>query len=472
MKKRLLSAFMALALCLTLLPAPAWAEEADAPEGGAPAADEQPAVQSEPAPQAVQAAEAAVAEVDGVNYDDIQKAFEKVKQSNGGTLKLLASCETPNTNQRFDISGNYTLDLNGCMLKGQLYLSKTSTSLTVKDSGTGGKIQATSGWSPLWVDGGTVTIESGTLATEKENVQALVFGDKDACKTLTITGGSFKTGYVYIGYDSGETVISGGAFHELRVNGDSKRVTLSGGTFDTVTRRKSGSTIAPTDLLADGYAFVDRDTGAEVSTLQEAALTNVKVVSQETVNALASLTVDGNETLYGTFEKALEAAQKTQGGTLTLLNHVTTTQSDINSGTFTLDLNGQTLTGEYYNTLVVFGGSLTIQDSKGGVISSTISDGRAVLCCGGNVTILGGSFPSALYWESGTVSLRGGEFRSLDSKAGSWLSAIPEGKALEKNDDHSVVDASAKTIHTATGFYGRPRTRLAGGQMCLRTGTH
>ena len=493
MKKRLLSAFMALALCLTLLPTAALAEEnttepstqlteptpvpqepktpdqgentetPDQPEEPSqdepPAADEQPGVQSEPAPQAaVQAAEVpaenAVAQVGNVNYANITDAFDAVKQSNGGTLKLLANCETPNTNQRFDISGNYTLDLNGCMLKGQLYLSKTSTSLTVKDSGTGGKIQATSGWSPLWVDGGTVTIESGTLATEKENVQALVFGDKDACKALTITGGSFKTGYVYIGYDGGKTVISGGAFHELRVNGDySKRVTLSGGTFDTVMRRKSGSTIAPTDLLADGYAFVDRDTGAEVSTLQEAALTNVKVVSQETVNALASLTVDGNETLYGTFEKALEAAQKTQGGTLTLLNHVTTTQSDINSGTFTLDLNGQTLTGEYYNTLVVFGGSLTIQDSKGGVISSTISDGRAVLCCGGNVTILGGSFPSALYWESGTVSLRGGEFRSLDSKAGFWLSAIPEGKALEKNDDHSVVDASARTIHTATGFY-------------------
>ena len=34
MKKRVLSMFMALALCLTLLPAPAWAAEADAPEGG------------------------------------------------------------------------------------------------------------------------------------------------------------------------------------------------------------------------------------------------------------------------------------------------------------------------------------------------------------------------------------------------------------------------------------------------------
>ena len=458
MKKRVLSMFMALALCLTLLPAPARAEEADAPEGGAPAADEQPAVQSEPAPQAaeaaVQAAEVAVAQVGNVNYANITDAFAAVKQSNGGTLTLLADCRTPNTSEEFDISGNYTLDLNGCTLTGRLYLSETSTSLTVKDSGTNGKIQATGSWSPLWVYGGDVTIESGTLATQIDNAQALVFGDNDACKTLTITGGSFETGYVNIGASGGTTVITDGAFHELRVNGDySKRVTLSGGTFDTVKRRKNGSTIAPKDLLADGYAFVDRDTGAEVSTLQEAALTNVKVVSQETVNALASLTVDGNETLYGTFEKALEAAQKTQGGTLTLLNHVTTTQSDINSGTFTLDLNGQTLTGEYYNTLVVFGGSLTIQDSKGGVISSTISDGRAVLCCGGNVTILGGSFPSALYWESGTVSLRGGEFRSLDSKAGSWLSAIPEGKALEKNDDHSVVDASAKTIHTATGFY-------------------
>ena len=501
MKKRLLSAFMALALCLTLLPAPARAEEnttepstqlteptpvpqepktpdqgentetpdqpeepsQDEPPAGAdaPAQDEAPtvepeppAVQSEPAPQAAAvqaAAEAAVAQVDGVNYGNIQEAFDAVKQANGGTLTLLADCKTPDTSKQFDISGNYTLDLNSCTLTGWLYLNETSTSLTVKDSGTGGKIQATADWSPLWVDGGTVTIESGTLATETEKGKALVFGYTAACGTLTIKGGVFKTGYVQIGDTGGTTVITGGAFHDLRVNGDySNRVTLSGGTFDTVTRRKSGSTIAPTDLLADGYAFVDRNTGAEVSTSQKAALTNVKVVSQETVNALASLTVNGTATPYGTFEKALDAAQE-QGGTLTLLNHVTTTQTDINSGTFTLDLNGHTLTSEYYNTLVVFGGSLTIQDSKGGVISSTISDGRAVYCCGGNVTILGGSFPSALYWESGTVSLRGGAFRSLDSKAGSWLSAIPEGKALER--DGQITDASAKELITEDGFY-------------------
>ena len=456
MKKRILSAFMALALCLTLLPTAAWAEETDAPEGGAPAADEQPAVQSEPAPQAaVQAAEVpaenAVAQVGNVNYANITDAFAAVKK-NGGTLTLLANCITPDTSKRFDISGNYTLDLNSCTLTGQLYLSETSTSLTVKDSGTGGKIQATAGWSPLWANGGNVTIESGTLATQNENAQALVFGDNDACKTLTITGGSFETGYVNIGASGGKTVISDGAFHELRVNGDSKRVTLSGGTFDTVMRRKNGSTIAPTDLLADGYTFVDRDTGAEVSTSQEAALTNVKVVSEKTANASASLTVDGTETTYGTFEEALTAAQQPQGGTLTLLNNVNlVTQVYVNSGTFTLDLNGHTLTSADFNTMIVNGGSMTIQDSAGNGKLGNSKDDTAVWCGGGTVTVLSGSITSKLFWESGTVSLQGGAFRSLDSKAGSWLSAIPERKALVR--DGQITDASANTIHTAAGFY-------------------
>ena len=454
MKKRLLSAFMALALCLTLLPAPAWAEEADAPEGGAPAADEQPAVQSEPAPQAAEVpAENAVAQVGNVNYANITDAFDAVKQSNGGTLTLLANCKTPNTSEKFDISGNYTLDLNGCTLTGWLNLSETSMSLTVKDSGTNGKIQATGSWPALWADGGDVTIESGTLATETETGKALVFGYKAACGTLTIKGGGFETGYVQIGDTGGTTVITGGAFHDLRVNGDySKRVTLSGGTFDTV-KRYNGSTIAPTDLLADGYTFVDRDTGAEVSTSQEAALTNVKVVSEKTANASASLTVDGTETPYGTFEEALTAAQQTRGGTLTLLNNVNlVTQVYVDSGTFTLDLNGHTLTSADFNTMIVSGGSMTIQDSAGnGKLGNSSKDDTAVWCGGGTVTVLSGSITSKLFWESGTVSLQGGAFRSLKRTDGSWLSAIPEGKALERNGQ--ITDASANELITEDGFY-------------------
>ncbi|WP_418728385.1 S-layer homology domain-containing protein [Dysosmobacter sp.] len=456
MKKRVLSMFMALALCLTLLPTAAWAEETDAPEGGAPAADEQPAVQSEPAPQAaVQAAEVpaenAVAQVGNVNYANITDAFAAVKE-NGGTLTLLADCKTPNTSEQFDISGNYTLDLNGCTLTACLALKTKESNLTIQDSKDGGKLQAPDNWDTLSVSAGNATIKSGTLASSS-GASPITFGDWEDCGTLNIEGGSFETGYVYIGSSGGKTVISGGNFHELRVNkarGKKSNVSISGGTFDTVTLNGD---ITKEDILASGYTFVYQSDSSAASTL-----TNVKVVSQETANALVSLTVDGKTVPYSTFEKALTAAQE-QGGTLTLLNNVTLAEiAYVNSGTFTLDLNGHTLTSGAANTMVVRGGSVTIQDSTGdGVISNTNSDvyANAVWCDSGNVTILGGSFPSKLYWESGTVSLRGGAFRSLDmdSKAGSWLSAIPEGKALEKEDDHSVVDASAKTISTPTGFY-------------------
>ena len=445
---------MALALCLTLLPAPAWAEEADAPEGGAPAADEQPAVQSEPAPQAaVQAAEVpaenAVAQVGNVNYANITDAFAAVKE-NGGTLTLLANCELPytagNRPSGYDASGSYTLDLNGHTLNAWLDLKTKESNLTIQDSKGGGKLQAPGNWNALSVNAGSATIKSGTLASSSKG-SLITFGDWEDCGTLNIEGGSFETGRVYIGYDSGKTVISGGAFHELqvcKVDDKKSNVSISGGTFDTVTLKYG---ITKEDILASGYTFVNQSDNSAAS-----ALTNVKVVSEKTVNALASLTVNGTETPYSSFENALDAAQRTQGGTLTLLNDVTTTQTDINSGTFTLDLNGHTLTSGYNATLVVRGGgSLTIQDSAGGGVISTSSDGNAVWCGGGNVTILGGSFPSALHWESGTVSLQGGAFRSLDSKAGSWLSAIPEGKALER--DGQITDASAKTIIAPTGFY-------------------
>ena len=445
---------MALALCLTLLPAPAWAAEADAPEGGAPAADEQPGVQSEPAPQAaVQAAEVpaenAVAQVGNVNYANITDAFDAVK-SNGGTLKLLENCKLPytagNRPSGYDASGSYTLDLNGHMLNAWLDLKTKESNLTIQDSKGGGKLQAPGDWDALTVDAGNATIKSGTLASGSKG-SPISFGDWGDCGTLNIEGGSFETGCVHIGYDGGKTVISDGAFHELQVYkvGDKKsNVSISGGTFDTVTLNPG---ITEEDILASGYTFVYQSDGSAASTL-----TNVKVVSQETANALVSLTVDGTETPYRSFEKALTAAQE-RGGTLTLLNHVTLAkQVFVNSGTFTLDLNGHTLTSEGFNTMIVNGGSMTIQDSAGnGKLGNSSKDGNAVWCVDGTVTVLSGSITSKLVWESGTVSLQGGAFRSLNRTDGSWLSAIPERKALVRNGQ--ITDASTDELIPEDGFY-------------------
>ena len=111
MKKRLLSLCLTAALCLTLLPTAAWAEEADPPDGqvveasssddtekqdAAAEADEPedtaPAMQKAPAPTAAQSAEN-VAEVTSggttTQYADIGAAFAAAKDGDTITVKRM-----------------------------------------------------------------------------------------------------------------------------------------------------------------------------------------------------------------------------------------------------------------------------------------------------------------------------------------------------------------------------------------------
>ena len=148
MKKRVLSLFMVLVLCLTLLPAPAWAAEANAPEGGtivqeeqqekAPAA-ESPAILEQAVGNGIAAqngggstVENAVAEVTIgstiTQYDDINKAITAAQNSEGSTVKLLADVTT--TSEIEVDSGTFTIDLNGKKL------DRTSPfTLSVKENG-------------------------------------------------------------------------------------------------------------------------------------------------------------------------------------------------------------------------------------------------------------------------------------------------------------------------------------------------
>ena len=152
MKKRLLSAFMALALCLTLLPAPAWAAEADAPEGGtivqeeqqekAPAA-ESPAILEQAAENGIAAqndgdstVENAVAEVTSggttTQYAGLSAALAAAKA--GDTLTLLKDVTGDVT---VIIDEAITFDLNGH----RIYDLTVRCKITLKDSAGGtGKI--------------------------------------------------------------------------------------------------------------------------------------------------------------------------------------------------------------------------------------------------------------------------------------------------------------------------------------------
>ena len=152
MKKRLLSAFMALALCLTLLPAPARAAEADAPEGGtivqeeqqekAPAA-ESPAILEQAAENGIAAqnggdstVENAVAEVTSggttTQYAGLSAALAAAKA--GDTLTLLKDVTGDVT---VIIDEAITFDLNGH----KIYALTVRCKITLKDSAGGtGKI--------------------------------------------------------------------------------------------------------------------------------------------------------------------------------------------------------------------------------------------------------------------------------------------------------------------------------------------
>ena len=118
--------FMALALCLTLLPAPAWAAEADAileqaAENGIAAQNDGDST-----------VENAVAEVTSggttTQYADFRNALVYATQNNGCTLKLLADV----TGTTVQINNPFIFDLNGHSVDALSVDAKA----TIKDSGT------------------------------------------------------------------------------------------------------------------------------------------------------------------------------------------------------------------------------------------------------------------------------------------------------------------------------------------------
>ena len=95
MKKRVLSMFMALVLCMTLLPAPAWAAETDAPEGGTIVQEEQQEAPAAESPAiSEQAAENGITVQDGSGS---QKATFSVTADNNvkeGRYKLKLTADS------------------------------------------------------------------------------------------------------------------------------------------------------------------------------------------------------------------------------------------------------------------------------------------------------------------------------------------------------------------------------------------
>ena len=137
---------------------------------------------------------------------------------------------------------------------------------------------------------------------------------------------------------------------------------------------------------------------------------NMKV--SKAVSSVAEVNGQG----FATLADAISAAQSINGAELKLLSHISIDSGiTIESGNFTIDLNGKELFSNGYFLLRIDGADVTIVDSAGGGIFNASNDqGNIVLeVLSGSANISGGTFNSAGYpatVRDGTLKLTGKDF--------------------------------------------------------------
>ena len=168
-------------------------------------------------------------------------------------------------------------------------------------------------------------------------------------------------------------------------------------------------------------------------------------------NAVAEVTIDGTTTQYATLTEAITAAQNSEGSTVKLLADVTTTtQIVVDSGTFTIDLNGKKWEGTDTHTLLVSGGNVTVT-STDGVGTITCSSHNAIYVdSGATVHVKSGVRLNQLYTMTNAnltldvgVIITGTFFTKADN-----IAPFLAGKALQSCDENgTLIEGQYKSIY-------------------------
>ena len=447
MKKRVLSMFMALALCLTLLPAPAWAAEADAPEGDAIVQEEQqeeaPAEETD-APKDGETTAEAVAKVtttapngvaeskqemkaqdnNGKYYLNLAEAFAGV--ADGGTVTMLTTLTDDRISFCCDAEGNP--------------VEKTVTLMM------NGKSLSFDGASPLYIQSGKLIIgDEATISETEQMGQPAVWVDNhDQDKdrgTLEFKGKASLTGGLLI-QNWGKLV---GGLKE-------GTIITSNGTYSVSVERSTDTYDNVLGLLGDGLAFAKYDENAEnkagaIVNGNVTKLTEDIIVVAHTHNIVdgscacgrqfeASVTAEDGVSYYDTIDSAFAAAH--EGDTVKLLADITNRGGRgifVSGGPYTLDLNGHRIeagidlmvgdmdgSGEltvkdsstnnagYVQTLKLWNGDLTVESGSFRLI---IESGPNSV---GTITITGGTADEVKHTSAGvTFRLSGGTFTSVEN---------------------------------------------------------
>lgn len=346
--------FMALALCLTLLPAPAWAAEADAPVGGA-------------------------AQIGETVYSTLPEAVNAAQD--GDTIKLLSDVELSEEVGENGLSvseGSFTLDLNNKTLKGAIWYQLLEVSgtanITIKNGSlvntqTGPAATATA------TELVALKISGGTVALDNVNLTSGINSEGKHSSALYITGGSLTvTGSTFTG-EVGVLCENSGTRPALSI----ADATLNNGIFYMVAGIQASDTAGLEAIFADGSMLFNQDDKyIDLASKEYWHIENVGAIflytegcivkphTHEVVNGAcecgatfaASVTQNGTVTYYKDFHTALDAANA--GDTLTLLADVQGGNRVTINKAITFDLNGHKI---YALTVEC---KIILKDSAGG----------------------------------------------------------------------------------------------------------
>ena len=348
--------------------------------------------------------------VDGTTtfFDTFRDAAIEANGKTGALLTLLKDEVMQDTSSLTFGGGKITIDWNGHTLSGQptnwnTVIALYGAELTLRDSsGNNAGVIYNQNADAIWVCGdGSLTIESGTYASR-------VFIPVGTA-TVKISGGIFKNDPLST-YDYAIDTGDSRCLAELMAPGytlalDSKGRSL----YDVYANKK---TPEHTTVYVVPHASHTFDESGKCACGQTAP---VQVV-------------DGTESIYyDDFESAVNQAKTLPGSTVRLLKDVTYSGDlsiYIDSGTFTIDWNGHTLTGSFWGNLLTISGpaNVTLKDGSdtntGGARQT--GKGAAVRIAVGSegiVNIKGGTYsPNVTRAERcyGSVRISGGVFENTE----------------------------------------------------------
>lgn len=371
-------------------------------------------------------------------FDTFPNAAAAANGKTGALLTLLKDEVMQDTSSLTFGGGKITIDWNGHTLSGQPTNWNTvialdgAAELTLRDSsGNNAGVIYNQNADAIWVHGGSLTIESGTYASR-------VFIPDGTAK---ISGGIFKndpsSDYDYA-IDTGDSR----CLAELMAPGytlalDSKGTNL----YDVYANKK---TPEHTTVYVVPHAFHTFDKNGKCA-----------------CGATAPVQVEAGtgSSYFGDFESAVNKAKTLSGSTVRLRDNVTHSGDRgiyIDSGTFTIDWNGHTLSGSpsYYDLMVITeSANVTLRDGSntntGGARHTGYGAAVSIAVRSGSVNIQGGTYsPNVTRSERcyGSVQISGGVFENpedhgrncaLYNASGSLSGMLADGTAFAYKADGS-----------------------------------